>query len=92
MAFDGLPEAGVSPREDGSSRSSRASYELRGDVVGIAGVAARGRAWVDGLRDTQLATLIGAVLALVGGWPLLFLRLAPYQDRCPITSPPPACS
>ena len=37
-------------------------------------------AWVEGLRDRQLATLIGAVLALVGGWPLLFLRLAPYQD------------
>jgi hypothetical protein len=37
-------------------------------------------AWVDGLSDKQLATLIGVVLAFVGGWPLLFLRLAPYQD------------
>jgi hypothetical protein len=37
-------------------------------------------AWVAGLKDRQLATLLGAVLALVGGWPLFFLRLAPYQD------------
>jgi hypothetical protein len=36
--------------------------------------------WVEGLRDRQLATLLGAVLAIVGGWPLLFLRLPPYQD------------
>ncbi len=36
--------------------------------------------WVAGLRDRQLATLLGGVLALVGAWPLFFLRLAPYQD------------
>ncbi len=35
---------------------------------------------IERLRDRQLATLIGAALAIVGGWPLLFLRLPPYQD------------
>jgi hypothetical protein len=35
---------------------------------------------MDRVSDRQLATLIGAVLAFVGAWPLLFLRLAPYQD------------
>jgi hypothetical protein len=45
-----------------------------------AGVLPSVVAWVEGLKDRQLATFIGGVLALVGAWPLFFLRLAPYQD------------
>src|SRR5271155_3044658 len=35
---------------------------------------------MDRLGDRQLATLIGALLFVVAGWPVLFLRIAPYQD------------
>jgi hypothetical protein len=32
------------------------------------------------MSDKQLATLIGGALFVVAGWPLLFLRVPPYQD------------
>src|SRR5271154_3099776 len=35
---------------------------------------------MDRLGDRQLATPIGALLFVVAGWPVLFLRVAPYQD------------
>jgi len=35
---------------------------------------------LDRLSDRTLATLIGAVLCVVAGWPMFFLRMPPYQD------------
>src|SRR5258708_36721196 len=32
------------------------------------------------VSDRQLATLIGGVLLVLAGWPLLFLQVPPYQD------------
>jgi hypothetical protein len=37
-------------------------------------------AQVDRVSDRQLATLIGAALFAIAGWPLLLLRIPPYQD------------
>ena len=48
----------------------------------LPGVAARPGRFVSiaAWSDRKVATLIGAVLAVLGGWPLFFVRLAPYQD------------
>ena len=75
MSLDGLPQLRA---RDGDTASS---VEGGGEAGGfLSSLVARVVTRVAELSDRQLATLIGGVLAFVGGWPLLFVRLPPYQD------------
>ena len=78
MSTHGLPPptARPVPAAPGVADVGRAREVASAPAGRIGSLVAR----VERLRDRQLATLIGAVLALVGGWPLLFVRLPPYQD------------
>jgi hypothetical protein len=76
VSLDGLPQPLAR-----ASRVARAGSGGSPETGGlVASLAARAVSRVAELSDRQLATLIGGVLAFIGGWPLLFVHLPPYQD------------